>query len=172
MTHPVRINLGSGQRPFGRGWTNVDSQARWAPDVTADGGEYLAGLADGSVGMIALHHVLEHYGAGEAAGMIQECWRALAPGGSLLIFVPDLDALARMWLEGRLSTQVYVTNLYGAYMGDEADRHKWGFDRVSLRIFLLECARWSRVLDFDWRAIDGADIAGPDRWILGMEAVR
>ena len=89
---------------------------------------------------------------------------------SLLVFVPNLRALAQRWLAGGLTTQIYATNLYGAYMGDEADRHKWGFDEDSLREF-LGSMRWAEVKAFDWRPIPGADIAR-DFWILGAECVK
>src|SRR3990167_3044244 len=122
----LRINLGSGQRPFGEGWTNVDTQARWNPDVVADGAS-MPMFADASAELIVLHHVLEHFGCGEADAMLRECYRILAPGGSLLVFVPDMYELVRGWNQGKIDTQVFLTNVYGAYMGDEADRHKWGF---------------------------------------------
>jgi hypothetical protein len=94
----------------------------------------------------------------------------LKPGGSLLVFVPDLKALAKRWLEGGLSTQIYVTNLYGAYRGDEQSRHKWGFDGPSLYSFLGSLA-WRSVKDFNWRPIPNADLAR-DFWILGAECVK
>jgi hypothetical protein len=95
----------------------------------------------------------------------------LKPGGSLLVFVPDLRALAKRWLEGGLTTQIYVTNLYGAFLGHEEDRHKWGFDRQSIEDFLRSSSPWREVTPFDWRQIPGADCA-KDFWILAMEAVK
>ncbi len=74
-----------------------------------------------------------------------------------------------MWLEGRLSDQLYFTNLYGAYQGHEADRHRWGYTYRSLWE-LLYGTGFNPVM-FDCRPIEGADIAR-DRWILGMEAVK
>lgn len=167
----MRLNIGSGQRKFATPWINVDAQARWEPDVVADGGEYLRTLAPGSADLIVIHHVLEHHGCGEADGLLRECHRVLRPGGSLLVFVPDLWKLARMWLEGRMETQVYMTNLYGAFMGDPADRHKFGYDWSSLRM-TLRATGFERTLRFDHREIPGADIARDDRWILAIEGVR
>lgn len=171
------FNLGSGQRPFhtvpGKiEWLNVDAQARWKPSWTgpAENTPFDSGEAD----YVVLHHVLEHFGCGEAKGLIAESHRLLKPCGSLLVFVPNLRALAQRWLAGGLTTQIYVTNLYGAYMGDEADRHKWGFDwdllEHTLQNFSANAA-WGKVKPFDWRHIDGADIAN-DFWILGMECVK
>jgi SAM-dependent methyltransferase len=170
------INVGSGQRPFTTTpeieWVNVDKIAHDGmplPDVLCDGANLP--YADGAADYFVLHHVVEHFGCGEAGGLIREAHRVLKPSGSLFVFVPDLKALAERWLAGGLSTQIYATNLYGAYMGHEEDRHKWGFDSGSLDEFLKASADWSEVKPFDWRPIPGADIAR-DFWILGAECVR
>lgn len=163
------LNCGSGQRPFkGDGWINIDAQERWQPDLVADCSHLP--YADGSCDLIVLHHVLEHFGCGEGEGLIQEAWRLLRPDGSLLVFVPDMRALAQAWLMGRIDTQIYMTNVYGAYMGDEHDRHRWGFTRTTLELELYGCA-WSQVKAFDWRKIEGSDLAQA-WWVLAVEAVK
>jgi SAM-dependent methyltransferase len=175
MSDMIGVNLGSGQRPFSScprcAWINVDSQPKWNPDITANGA-HLPMIQNDSVDVVVAHHVLEHFGCGEASAMLRECWRILKVGGSLLVFVPDMRALAQRWLTRQLDTQVYMTNVYGAYMGDEADRHKWGFDRESLCRYLNDVQVWDVVKPFDWRTIPGADIAGPDFWIQGLECVK
>jgi ubiquinone/menaquinone biosynthesis C-methylase UbiE len=130
---PLMINAGSGQRPFDQahGWINVDIQERWNPDVVADW-RSMPMFEDGSAEIIVAHHILEHCGCGEANEGIKECWRILEPGGSFLVLVPDLRKLAQRWLTRQLDTQLYLTQLYGAYMGDDADRHAWGFDAQHL----------------------------------------
>lgn len=166
----MMLNIGSGQLPFPKPWINIDTQARWNPDIVADGAS-LPMIQDGEASIIVLHHVLEHFGCGEAAGLIRECHRLLESGGNLLVFVPNMAALVDKWRTGELSTQVFLTNVYGAYMGDEADRHKWGYDRDSLMTHLGACAKWSKVRLFDWREIEGASIAR-DNWILGVQCVK
>lgn len=169
----IGLNCGSGQRPFDKneGWVNIDSNPRWNPDVVGDW-NYLNGFADNSVDFVVSHHSLEHVGCGEGSGFINEALRVLKPDGSLLVFVPDMRKLANMWLRGELTEQIYMTNVYGAYMGDEADRHKWGYSSSGLMEFLKSSARWEHIAEFNWRRIPGADIARDDRWILGMEAVK
>lgn len=169
-----KLNVGSGQRPFGEGWTNIDSQAKWNPDVQCDFGGSDPDTArlfkPDSADIIVLHHVLEHYGCNEGHDMLQECHRILSPTGSLLVFVPDMFELASMWREFKISDQIYMTNLYGAYMGDEADRHKWGYTFSSLRGELYR-AGFNQVRRFDWRDIKEANLAR-DRWILALEATK
>lgn len=180
----LALNVGSGQRRFTSTpevtWVNIDSQFKpgHEPDIQCDGA-HLTMYQDGEVDYFVLHHVLEHFGCGESAGLIKEAYRVLKPGGSLIVCVPDLRALAVGWLQGRISTQIYVTNLYGAYMGNDDDRHKWGFDNEELLTFLVSTVRtsfysggtWAWARAFNFRKIPGADIAA-DWWILGMEAVK
>lgn len=166
-----QLNIGSGQRKFASPWVNVDKQAKWEPDVLWDAGNSgdKCPFEVNSCRTIVLHHVLEHFGCNEGNLLLGVCRSLLIPGGNLLVFVPDMKQLAHMWLEGRLSDQLYMTNLFGAYMGDDADRHRWGYTPDSLRQ-TLDSAGF-KTYPFDWRSIKGADIA-QDRWILGMEAIK
>ena len=170
------LNIGSGQRPFpdaeGITWINVDKVPHGGmpmPDLLCDGAHLPH--SNGSVDYFVLHHVLEHFGCGEAKGLIDEAFRVLRPGGSLLVFVPNMRALAAHWLGGGIDTQVFMTNVYGAYMGHEEDRHKWGYDPTSLSLFMVGDRNWKDIDHFDWREVPGMDVAR-DWWILALEAVR
>jgi len=169
------LNVGSGQRPFTSTpeveWINVDkvyNSTRFKPDLICDGAHLP--YADKSADYFVLHHVLEHFGCGEAKDLIAEAHRLLKPGGSLLVFVPNMRALAIRWLEGKMDTQTYMTSVYGAYMGDEEDRHKWGYDYRSLVNFMGEL-KWMAISPFDWREVPGMS-AAKDFWIIEIEAIR
>jgi predicted SAM-dependent methyltransferase len=170
----VRLNLGSGQRPF-KGWINVDSQEKWMPDIVADI-RSMPMFADNSAEIIVLWHVIEHFGCGEADPIIKECYRILQAGGRLIVATPDLGKLARAftrkWSEYPLiSEQIYVTNLYGAYMGDEADRHKWGWSQRGLLEYIANFGPWSRMDVFDGCSPEGSDIS-TDWWMATCEAIK
>lgn len=166
----LRINVGSGQRPFGRTWTNVDIQERWKPDVVADGSR-MPIFDDASAEVIVSHQCIEHVGLGEFRAHIAEAHRILAPGGLFIITTPDLYELSKAWMAGKISDYIFCVNLYGAYMQEETDRHRWLYTAKTLAAALREAAQWSSVKPFDWRHIENADIAR-DWWILGMEAVK
>ncbi len=166
----MRLNLGSGQRKFAAPFVNVDINPKWEPDVVADGAS-MPMFADGSADMIVLHHTLEHYGCGEKTTMLKECYRILAPGGSLIVCVPEMRELAKAWLRGTINNWLFMINTYGAYMDSDADRHRWGYDSVSLATYLMEIASWAKVKTFDNRAIEGASIA-QDWWILSLECTK
>ena len=168
----MKLNLGSGQRKFcaRAGWLNCDSQEKWAPDLRFDMRQGLP-WADPEAELVVLHHVLEHFDCTDGPALLKECWRVLLPGGSLLVFVPDLVALARRWLDGGLTDYLYTVNLMGAYLGDEADRHKWGYCYRSLHEALRAAGEWKEIKPFDYRHVAGADLA-QDFWILAVEAVK
>lgn len=182
----IGLNIGSGQRRFestgSMTWVNVDCVSRppdQVPDFVCDvGREKLPyfGQANSNpkngdyVDVIVLHQVYEHFGLGEGHGLIRECHRVLKPGGSLIITIPDMKALAHRWLLGQISEYIYFVNVYGAYQGEEGDRHKFGYTYEGLLAdFQNVGVSWSDFGKFSWRSIEGANIAR-DWWILGVEA--
>ncbi len=125
----------------------------------------------GDAEYVVIEQSVEHYGCGEAVGLIREAHRILAPGGSLVVTVPNMRALAQAWLRGDLTTQVWMTSCYGAFMGHEADRHRWGFDPQTLVTFLDAAAKWSKVQMYNWEPMLGVTPAR-DFWILGARCVK
>jgi hypothetical protein len=167
----IGLNLGCGMRLFQSNneirWTNQDIESHPGVEMRGDWRHCLQGC---TFDIIVAHQTFEHQGCGEQP--IFQCWEILPPGGSLIVSVPNLRKLAKMWLSGELSTQIYMTNVYGPYDGTLASRHFWGFDEDSLTEALHRGAPWSLVKPFDYREIPGADIARDDRWILCLEAVK
>jgi predicted SAM-dependent methyltransferase len=167
------LNCGSGQRPFDstKGWVNIDIQEKWNPDVVADWND-LSMFEDGSVDLIASVHSREHVDCTGAQPFYKEAHRVLKPSGSMLIFVPDLRALAQRWLLGQITDYIYVVNLMGAYVSHPSDRHLWHVTPASLRAELMEAAPWATIKPFDGRPIEGADNFGLDWWNYGTEVIK
>jgi predicted SAM-dependent methyltransferase len=170
------VNLGSGQRRFESTpeleWCNVDIVSRppdQVPDLICDIKDLPRVLGEARADYVVAHHLVEHFGLGEFP--VRACYDLLKPGGSFLIFIPDIRALALRWLEGGISDYIYAVNLMGAYQGLESDRHRWHYTPTTLIEFLNSAAPWSKVTEFDWRTIPGGNFAR-DFWILAMEAVK
>lgn len=116
----LKLNLGAGASPID-GYINLDRK---------NGNEiYPLNYPDNSVDLIRASHCLEHFPSRETAKVLADWVRALKPGGSLKIAVPDFAKCAKWYLDG-------TSALIGSYiMGgqtDDDDYHKWIFDSESL----------------------------------------
>ncbi len=109
------LNLGCGAT-FHEDWVNVD--------FIDHGGKVLAydlrlgiPFADESFDVVYHSHVLEHMPKAWGEFFIAECHRVLRPGGLLRVVVPDLENIARAYLE----------NLEAARRGEQGaeQRHQW-----------------------------------------------
>ncbi|HEY4286739.1 MAG TPA: methyltransferase domain-containing protein [Puia sp.] len=138
---PVLLEIGSGAKYGKNGWVCLD---RHSCDLVWDLQNGIP-FPDNSVQKIYSSHTFEHFSFQEAKVVLQECRRALAPGGLFLICVPN----ARLYIEAYLNnpddnfihslpdyhkpgyngtTRMDLVN-YVAYMGGE---HKYMFDQENL----------------------------------------
>ncbi len=90
------------------------------------------------IGMIEAYHLLEHFDWVEVKYLLNEWFRVLKEGGSLIIEVPDLKASSKKLSRLRdLSSQTATLQwIYG--IQDPGMRHKTGFTREILFNFLLK----------------------------------
>jgi hypothetical protein len=131
----LRLNLGSGSVPL-EGYENLDG--KYGDSI------YPLNVEDGSCGEIRASHVLEHFSHHEVMDILRHWVSKLAPGGLLKIAVPDMEKIARAYLEGEaINVQGYI---YGGQV-DERDFHKCGFDAEVLLEMLLD-AGLERVHDW------------------------
>jgi predicted SAM-dependent methyltransferase len=137
----LRLNLGSGETPI-PGFVNVDALEQ-APgvDVVADISERLP-FDDGAADLVYASHLLEHFPTDAVPGLLAEWRRVLRPGGTLLVAVPDLEAVASIIVERRPG---WFTPPHGPWLGviyggqkDEYDFHKTGFTAAWLAHLLRE----------------------------------
>ena len=167
----LRLNVGSGQRRFeGHGWVNVDCVSRppdQVPDIIHNIIESPLPYSD--VDMIALVHVLEHWVLQDGVKALTECYRALRPGGSLLVIVPDIRALAKAWLRGDITDYIYKVNMMGAYQGEPGDCHRWHWTAQEMYTQMKDIG-FTSAHAFDWRMIPGAESLSRDWWYYGIEA--
>ena len=91
------LNLGCGRR-YHSAWTNLDLES---DDLEVISHDITQGIPFEKASFDAVYHshVLEHLNPVEGRQLIQECYRVLAPGGVLRVVVPDLERIARLYLE-------------------------------------------------------------------------
>lgn len=91
------LNIGCGQR-FHPHWVNLDlhpaSESVQLWDLQND-----LPFPDGSFDVVYHSHVLEHFSKADGLRLLERCGRVLRPNGVIRIAVPDLEAIARLYLE-------------------------------------------------------------------------
>lgn len=110
------LNVGCGQRAISilgsslpaDGWQELrlDIDPKVDPDIVASMTD-MAPVPDGSVDAVWSSHNLEHLDPHEVPVALQEFLRVLKPGGTLLLTVPDLQAVAKLVAEDRLDETLY-----------------------------------------------------------------
>ncbi len=90
------LNVGCG-RCYHPAWTNIDLVAA-TPEVRAYDLRRGFPYSDETFDAVYHSHVLEHLSPGAAREMLARCHRVLRPGGVLRVVVPDLEGIAREYL--------------------------------------------------------------------------
>lgn len=130
------LNLGCGSR-YLPNWTNLDFVST-GPGVVAH--NLLEGIPfpNDSFDVVYNSHVLEHFSKEQAIYFIQECYRVLKPSGVLRIATPDLEQIARIYLQQMEKVLSDANPLNKANydwavieMFDQAVRHKSGGDMAA-----------------------------------------
>jgi predicted SAM-dependent methyltransferase len=91
------LNLGCGAR-FHPAWTNLDLVSS-SPHVIACDLRRGIPCPEAAFDLVYHSHVLEHIPRPSAGHFIGECARVLRKGGILRVVVPDLETIARLYLE-------------------------------------------------------------------------
>jgi predicted SAM-dependent methyltransferase len=100
------LNCGCGSR-FHTDWENIDFVSYSAHVKQHDLTKGIP-YPDNYFDVVYHSHVLEHFSKATATSFVQECYRVLRPGGIIRIAVPDLEMLAKNYLDNLNK----VTNQY------------------------------------------------------------
>jgi predicted SAM-dependent methyltransferase len=96
-SNPILLNLGCGTR-FHPAWINIDYHSSENDIYSWDLKKGIP-LMDDCCDAIYASHVIEHFDREGAKRFLSECFRLLKPGGILRIVVPDLEGVARSYLQ-------------------------------------------------------------------------
>jgi predicted SAM-dependent methyltransferase len=91
------LNLGCGQR-FHPNWTNIDFSST-SLFIIAHNLTQGIPQPDGTFDVVYHSHLLEHFSKNQAKAFIQECSRVLKPGGTIRVAIPDLERIAKIYLD-------------------------------------------------------------------------
>jgi len=91
------VNVGCGAS-FAPGWRNFDIVPT-SPDVAAFDIRHGIPMADESAEVVYSSHFIEHLTRSEADRFLSDCHRILKPGGIIRLVFPDLEKIARAYLE-------------------------------------------------------------------------
>ena len=133
-----KLNIGS--RVKAEGWKNFDIEPGPGVDYVGDCRD-LSQFADGVVDVIYASHVLEHvsYQKGIHA-TLAEWFRVLAPGGRIMISVPDFEAMCRLFLHPTMTfdQRFYIMRVIFGGQTDPHDFHHVGLTFEFLSSYLTQ----------------------------------
>lgn len=117
---PWCLNIGCGRR-YHRDWTNLDLEAN---DPSVIRHDVTRGIPFDEHQFDAVYHshILEHLRPEQGRQLVAECFRVLKPGGVLRMVVPDLERIARLYLQTHQQ----------AWTGDEASSIDYNWIKLEL----------------------------------------
>ena len=135
-----RLHIGGHVRTAG--WEVLDANPGPCVDHVGNAGD-LSAFADDSFEQLYASHVLEHFDyQGQLLQTLTEWRRVLAPNGTLCVSVPDLDVLARLFLDRTLLSGqdrfLVMRMIFGGHM-DKYDYHLVGLNEEFLTSYLHSC---------------------------------
>lgn len=149
--YPLKLHIG-GRVPK-EGWKILDIQA--GPNVDFVGSCVdLSQFGSESVDTVYASHVLEHLGyQSELPSALKELHRILKADGELMISVPDLQRLCKIFLHPELDgkTRFYVMRVMFGGQVDDHDFHKVGLTQEILAAYLKQAgfSKMQQVKQFD-----------------------
>jgi predicted SAM-dependent methyltransferase len=134
---PRKLHIGGHVRT--PGWEVLDANPGPCVDHVADASA-LRGFEDNSFEQIYASHVVEHFDyQGQLVETLKEWCRVLMPAGTLYVSVPDLDTLARLFVDrSLLSVQdrfLVMRMIFGGHI-DKHDYHLVGLNEEFLTGYL------------------------------------
>ncbi|MGY6529569.1 MAG: TylF/MycF/NovP-related O-methyltransferase [Cyanobacterium sp.] len=117
------LNLGCGNH-FNPNWTNVDFTST-GEGVIAHNLRQGIPFPDRTFEVVYHSHILEHFPKNEAQSFLQECYRVLESQGIIRVVIPDLEQIARLYLqslENALQGSEEATNNYDWIMLEMYDQ--------------------------------------------------
>ena len=144
----MKINIGCGQRNFGKEWIHIDG----ADYDHIDSKDILMKKYENeSVELIYASHLIEYFDRKEIIPILKRWREVLKPNGILRLAVPDFEIYAKLYSEKKNSLDNSLGPLFGKMeMGNKTIYHKTTYDYSSLKKILQE-AGMRKISKYNWR---------------------
>jgi ubiquinone/menaquinone biosynthesis C-methylase UbiE len=151
----MKLALGCWKRNYGKDWTHVDLANLPHIDIKSNV-KSLPMVPTESCELVYASHVLEYFDRTQVLKVLTEWHRVLKPGGVLRLGVPDFEAMAKLYVDGKCKLSNILGPLYGKMsMGNKTIYHKTTYDFVELES-ILESLTFKGVTRYDWRDTEHA----------------
>lgn len=133
----MKLNIGCDVNHL-PGFINIDMREEVKPDVVADVTKGLD-FKDGSMELIRLEHFLEHLFYIQIEPFLRECYRLLKGEGEIVIEVPDILKVCKLFIEKKKPEKECLKAIYGGYADSGINIpqvHKWGWSGETLKDIL------------------------------------
>lgn len=131
----MKLHLGCGP-DYKEGYVNIDLDE--FPNCKVDRKfnlEEPLDYPDNSVEEISAYHLFEHLRFSKIEAVINSWYRVLAPGGKLIMEMPDFDQVLEKAVQNP-NDNVALASIFGS-QDREGQYHHWGWNKTRLK-FMLE----------------------------------
>ena len=144
----MKINIGCGQRNFGKEWTHIDG----ADYDHIDSKDILMKeYENDSAELIYASHLIEYFDRKEIIPILERWREVLKPNGVLRLAVPNFEIYAKLYVKEKISLDDSLGPLYGKMeMGNKTIYHKTTYDYSSLKKILQEIGM-RNIRKYNWR---------------------
>jgi FkbM family methyltransferase len=135
MSELLKLQIGGESRKDG--WKMLNNHAGPGIDYVGDIRD-LSQFADATCESIYVPHGLQHIGPSEMMTVLQSIRRLLLPGGTLMLSVPDLETLCKLYLDPQLNktARIHVMRMIFGVQTDGFDPNRIGLSFELLTDYL------------------------------------
>ena len=144
----MKINIGCGQRNFGKEWIHIDG----ADYDHIDSKDILMKkYKKEAVELIYASHLIEYFDRKEIIPILKRWREVLKPNSILRLAVPNFEIYAKLYSEKKISLDDSLGPLFGKMeMGNKTIYHKTTYDYASLKTILKEVGM-RNISKYNWK---------------------
>jgi len=152
----IKVNLGCGQRNFGKEWIHIDGSnyehihSHNIVDLPFE---------ENSVSIIYASHVFEYFDREECIEVLEKWKNSLKLDGILRLAIPNFEVYSKLYSNGKITLNQCLGPLFGKWKMTDSETiyHKTTYDYNSLKR-LLEESGFKNIRLWNWREVEHGNI--------------